>query len=302
MEQVLIFADYILIAITFIYLIIASVTDIKRREVPNWLSFSFIILGLAVRAIACILIKPLTISNYSYLLYGLAGFLVFVGLGIAFYYGRIFSGGDAKLLMGIGAAIANMSSLKIISSYIFLDKFFIFQFVLNLLLVGLVYTLIFAFILTILKWSRIKNEVKNLFLKRKFAIIIISSLSLVLAVTFFILRINFIGPIFLVLMILPWIYVIIKPVQENGMIYEISVKDITEGEWLAEEIKIKEKIIKYKWDGINEKELKLIKENFDEGRKIKIKKGVPFIPVFLIAFILTFIFGNLFLELVNLLL
>ena len=71
---------------------------------------------------------------------------------------------------------------------------------------------------------------------------------------------------------------------------------------VPKEIKIKEKIIKYKWDGINEKELKLIKENFDEGRKIKIKKGVPFIPVFLIAFILTFIFGNLFLELVNLLL
>jgi Flp pilus assembly protein protease CpaA len=43
--------DLFLIILAGIWLVIASLQDIKKREVPNWLNFSLIIFALGYRAI-----------------------------------------------------------------------------------------------------------------------------------------------------------------------------------------------------------------------------------------------------------
>src|SRR4030042_2231394 len=66
------------------------------------------------------------------------------------------------------------------------------------------------------------------------------------------------------------------------MIKNLEVSKLTEGDWLYKDLKIGNKTIKAKWDGLSESEIKMIKKKF---RKVKIKQGIPFVPVFLISFI-----------------
>jgi preflagellin peptidase FlaK len=92
--------DLFLIILAGIWLVIASLQDIKKREVPNWLNFSLIAFALAYRAFYSIVNQ-----DSLFFLYGLLGFLVFLVLAYAFYYGKVFGGGDAKLFMAIGAIL-----------------------------------------------------------------------------------------------------------------------------------------------------------------------------------------------------
>ena len=99
--------DLFLLILGLIWLIVASIQDIKKREVANWLSFSLIAFALVYRAFYSVLFFDLW-----FFLYGLIGLILFVGLAYAFYYARIFAGGDAKLLMGLGAILGFATSLR----------------------------------------------------------------------------------------------------------------------------------------------------------------------------------------------
>ena len=90
--------SYILITAGLIGLLIATMTDIKTREVPDWLSYSLIVIGLGVR-----LIYSLFEWNFSYVLFGFIGFGIFFLIALFMYYTKQWGGGDSKLLMGLGA-------------------------------------------------------------------------------------------------------------------------------------------------------------------------------------------------------
>ena len=54
--------------------------------------------------------------------------------------------------------------------------------------------------------------------------------------------------------------------------------------WLAEDVKVGRKTIRADWEGISLENIKLLKK---AGKsKVRIKQGIPFVPAFLIAFIL----------------
>ena len=65
----------ILLIIALIALIIGTYTDIKTREVPDWLNYSLIFIGLGGR-----LIFSLVKFDFSYLIEGLLGFVLFLVL------------------------------------------------------------------------------------------------------------------------------------------------------------------------------------------------------------------------------
>ena len=72
----------------------------------------------------------------------------------------------------------------------------------------------------------------------------------------------------------------------------ISVDKLTEGDWVAEDIIVKGKLI------CSKKDLELTKEQISKLRKLKIKnvfvkEGIPFVPSFLIGLLITLIWGNL---------
>jgi len=82
-------------------------------------------------------------------------------------------------------------------------------------------------------------------------------------------------------------------VEEACMIKEIPGKKVTIGDWLYEEIKVGKKRIKPNWEGLDEKEVKLL----SRVKKVKIKYGIPFVPSFLFAFILLILLKDYFLNL-----
>ena len=129
------YENLFLLILALIWLFVASISDLRKREVPNWLSFSLIIFALAYRVFFAVFN-----SDLWFFLYGLIGLILFIILAYGFYYARVFAGGDAKLLMGLGAILPFASSL--IGNLIFLGVF-----ILLFLFVGGIYGLIYSLVL-----------------------------------------------------------------------------------------------------------------------------------------------------------
>jgi len=76
-----------------VVLVVATWTDVTARRIPNWLTVSAIVAGLGVRA--WMGLAPL--GN------GALGLAVACLLALPFFAMGVLGGGDAKLLMGVGA-------------------------------------------------------------------------------------------------------------------------------------------------------------------------------------------------------
>ena len=138
-----------LIVLAIIWIFAASITDIKRREVANWLSFSLIAFALVYRAFYAVFN-----SDLMYFVYGLIGTLLFIGLGYAFYYGRVFAGGDSKLLMSLGAVLP-------VSSGVYSNLLIFGSFIILLMISGSLYGLLYSFGLTVRNRIKFTREFKR---------------------------------------------------------------------------------------------------------------------------------------------
>ncbi len=282
--------DIIFVIAGLIGLIIASISDIKTREVPDWLSYSLIAIGLILR-----LFHALTYKEWSYLTQGLIGFGVFFIIANLMYYTKQWGGGDSKLLMGLGILFATYPS--------FLLKYFqpvlTFPFLLilwiNILLVGAFYGLIYAIVLTIRNRKNFLIKAKKLLNKKK--IRNLTRIALVLAVLFalstILVKDKVIDLIFLATAFLmasfPYIWIFTKSIEEACMYRRIPVKKLTEGDWIANK-SLKEKF-KIPELGIEKKQINLLIKS--KIKEVLVKEGIPFVPSFLIALIISLIFGNI---------
>jgi len=82
------------------------------------------------------------------------------------------------------------------------------------------------------------------------------------------------------------------------MLKYVEPNRLTEGDWIAKEIKYNGKYICGPKDlGIERKQInELIKlYNQKKIKRILIKEGIPFVPSFLMAFVITIMYGNLLL-------
>ncbi|MCH7535750.1 MAG: prepilin peptidase [Bacteroidetes bacterium] len=91
---------YFLFGLAFVWAAFATIQDFRKTEIANWLNFSLIAFVLAYRAFYSIFI-----NDFGFFLFGLFGMALFFVLAFAFYYGKIFGGGDAKLLIGLGGIL-----------------------------------------------------------------------------------------------------------------------------------------------------------------------------------------------------
>jgi hypothetical protein len=86
------------------------------------------------------------------------------------------------------------------------------------------------------------------------------------------------------------------------MYKRITPDKLTEGDWIANNIKIDGKYISGPKDlGIEKKQINQLIDLWKKGKikKVLIKEGMPFIPSFFIAFIITLIYGNLFIFFIS---
>src|SRR3989339_635282 len=260
---------YFIFALAIIWLVFASVQDVRKREIANWLNFSLIGIGLAFKLIIGLQ------GNWNMFIYGLAGFAVFYVLALMVYYLGAVGGGDAKLLMGIGAILPSGSLIEIIySGLLFIGIF---------LIVGAVYSLVYSTFVAISNGIRFRagfNHVFGRIWKMYYFII-----PLVVLVILFDVGIQFVllGAL---LILLPLLYAYTKAV-DSCMIKLVSWNELQEGDWIVGDMMIGKRLIRSRANGLTADEVKLLKKM---KRKVFVKYGVPFAPVFLISFLFFMVF------------
>ncbi|MDP3965974.1 MAG: prepilin peptidase [archaeon] len=262
-----------LFGIGFAWILYAAVSDIRTREIPNWLNFSLILFALSFRFFYSLF----NLGDFSFFYQGLIGLLIFFILGKILYYGRMFAGGDEKLMIALGAVLPVFSNFSD-NLRVFLIFFLLFFFV------GAVYGIFGSLFISVKNKGLFKKGFKKLFRENKRFV----ALSIVLGITSLIMGF-FLFPFFylgLFLFIFPYFYLFIKSVDEFCMVKEVPISTVTPGDWLYRDVKVGNKTVRATWDGLSEEDIKLLRKK----RKIKIRFGLVFAPVFLISFALLGLF------------
>ncbi len=271
----------LLLVIAFFGLLFGTYTDLKIREIPDWASYSLIVLGLGLR-----LVYSTITFNWMFFVYGLVGFGIFFGLACLMYYTGQWGGGDAKVLMGLGALFG----------FDLTPSSFLLSFFTNLLPIGALYGLVFSVYFAFKNKTKFLKEFNVQLDKSKKLKMLFMILSLVSVLfSFFFSELLMKASIILLALFIYlsfYLLVFVKSVENSSMYNIYSVDKLTEGDWIPKEIRYKGKYIVGPKDlGISKKQIDLLKKY--KIKKVLVKEGIPFIPSFLITFIATCFFGNL---------
>lgn len=182
----------------FIVMVIASLTDIKFKEIEDYFSY---IIAIVSFILVIILKNSLIIAS----VYG----LVLFGLGYILYVNGLWGGGDTKLLGALGIYFSNYGFLSIIVYFM------------SLALIGILYNNIISFYYLPKLIKKKEINVKYFFL---FILLLLIS----------IIYKQF---IFSILILLVFDIYYFKIFEQKVMIVKKKVKDLTEGDWLIEKIK-----------------------------------------------------------------
>ena len=180
---------YFLFALAFLFTLFATIQDLKKREVANWLNFSLIAFALAFRALYSIQTK-----NSQFFLLGLAGFIIFTILAHTLYYAKAFAGGDAKLLMGFGIILPYQSYSDIIPLTIL--------FTLSLFAVGAVYSILYSILVALKNKTKFKKEFRKIFSRYKIYI----AVSTIIAVLMPIINFSLLSVLITVVFLIPLLF------------------------------------------------------------------------------------------------
>ncbi len=274
--------DLILIITLIIILLVASLTDIKTREVPDFITYGSIFLALTIR-----LIYSLSTSQFNYIIDGLIGFGAMFALALILFYTGQWGGADSKLLMGVGAFLG--LPLTIHTDLV--------SFIINLIFVGAVYGLVISFFMVAKNAKNFKKAFKKFSNKIKNIRITVIIIDLILLALIFIIQTLILKLLFLTIIIILtislYLYLYTKAIEQSSMLKTVPISTLTIGDWVAKEVRVKNKVI------AGPKDLGLTKEQIETLKKLKVKQvqikvGIPFVPSFLIAYVLTLLIGNLF--------
>jgi len=269
--------------LALMWIVFAVFQDLKTREIANWLNFSLVIFALAFRFFYSLFYN----DGFSFFYNGLIGLAVFFMIGNLLYYGKMFAGGDAKLMIALGAILP--VSLDILSDLKNLLVFFLI-----FLIVGSFYTLATSSFFCLKNFDSFKKEFSKKLKEKKRLICVVIFIGLVL------ICLGFIHFLFLFLgistFIMAYLYLYAKAVDEACMIKSTNTKKLTEGDWLYKDLIIGTKTIRANWDGLTKQNIRDIKKKF---KTVRVRQGIPFTPVFLLSFIVFVVVNILKIDLWN---
>jgi len=264
--------DVILPVLTVLSLLIASYSDIKSREIPDWLSYGLLFSALGIRLIFS------TSSGWNIFWSGLLGFFALFFVGYVFYLVSQWGGGDAKLLMGMGAVVGiaipwSASSLAILWYFLLV------------LFVGSIYGVVWIAVLALKSRKEVFPKLQDALREYHLFHLNMVFLTLLLVV------LTFFNTLFWPLIIFPllafYTFILISVVEKHEFFRQVHPAKLTEGDWLAEDVGVNGRLVMEKRT--------LSKEDISQLRrlaagnklqKVLVKDGIPFAPSFLLAYIL----------------
>ena len=150
-------------------------------------------------------------------------------------------------------------------------------------------------------WKKFFKEFRKVqrsanMLKLRVYIIVFVFLMLML---FFLTRGTLFSSFFLALLLIGlatfYLWIFVKAIEKTSMVKSVKPSELTEGDWIVKNIKYKGKYICGPKDlGIEKKQIRELVKLYKQ-KKIKnilIKEGIPFVPSFLIAYIISLVIGN----------
>ncbi|MBS3164021.1 prepilin peptidase [Candidatus Woesearchaeota archaeon] len=278
--------EFLLAGVALVGLAVGTYTDIRTREVPDWANFGMILAGLGIRAA-----YAADALDFSILLSGLLGLGVCFLAASAMYYAGQWGGGDSKLLMGIGSLMGIDLPLRFVLGS--LPNLLVFW--LLLLFTGALYGMAVSVVLSLKNRDRLLAQLAPMVRQSRLKLAAVVGFSLALA-AFGILAdpymrlLSFAVAGIGVLTMLLWLYV--RAVEVSCMIKDTPVGRLVEGDWIAEDVVVDGKRLCGPKDlGIERKQIALLQELAEQGKlvTVRVKEGIPFVPPFLFAFILTWV-------------
>ena len=238
--------ELILVLIGLFVLIIGSLTDIHRREIPDWISFGLLFFGITVN-----IVRSIIYSDILFIIFSIAGIALAYIIGALLYYTGQWGGGDAKVLMGFGALFGpftytnievgfiNISQIsQIIATY---NLHFLLIFMLNILIFGAAYSLIW----TLARIARRPKVFMHAYTQKrkemKYAnyIQILAVIGTTLGIFLITRDIFVIGFAIAILSITVFLLLFAKlfsHAAEQTFIKDFPIPELTEGEWVVEDI------------------------------------------------------------------
>lgn len=267
------FKEVFLIVLGLVWISFAMFEDLKKREIANWLNLSLIIFALGFRFFYSLFFGLENGEGFMFLWQGLIGFGVFFLLGNIFYYGKLFAGGDANLMIALGAVLP--FSLNLFENINIAVSFFLL-----FLLWGAIYGIIWSIYLAFKNKKKFKKDFlerigknkKLLYLSVLFGIIF-------LGLSFFESSLIALG---IFIFILPYFWFLAKSIDEVSMVKLVDPNKLTVGDWLYKDVKVKNKIIKADWNGLTKKDIDLLNKN---KKQVRVRYGIPYAPVFFLGFL-----------------
>ncbi len=289
----------IITAVAFSAIAAGSFTDMKVHEVPDWLNYGLLAFGIGANALLSI-----AFWTWTYIAYSLLGFLVFFAIACFMFYAGQWGGGDSKMLLALGAVFGFPFSLS--APFVNFSSFLI-SFWFNLLVAGVFYAIAWSVFLAVKNRKKFLKEAsiglkKNVLARRvalAFSVLLLivalffkgSPASVIIAATSFLVVLSI------------YLSLFSKAIERAGMLRTVLPSQLTEGDWIAKNVVVGGKIITGPKDlGVSKKQIAELKRLYSQKRvgKVLIKVGIPFVPSFLIAFMATIAFGNLFIALLRL--
>ena len=259
-----------MILLGLIWIVVAVFQDLRKREIANWLNFSLVIFALGFRFFYCLF----EANSFNLFYQGLIGFGIFWGLGNLLYYGKMFAGGDAKLMMSLGAILPFYENF-FNNLEVFLLFFVLFLFA------GAIYGLFSMGYYIFSNRKLFRKKFYEKFYDKKYFNFLILVLGILLMVWGFYEVVLFYFGIFV--FVIPLLYISAKVVDDNFMLKKVKPSKLAEGDWLYKDVKVGKKVVKANWNGLSKKEIVLLKKN---KKPVLIKYGVPFAPAFLVSYLI----------------
>lgn len=278
--------NVVMFAVVGLWLFVASLFDFRKREVPDWLNFSLLFVGIFSR------ISYFIISlDYTVLLYGLFGFILTLLIGIVMSYGKQWGDGDSKMLIGIGTCFGFSFNFALLD---FNNWPILIYFFLNSMVMGAFYGLIWTIVLGIIHSKDFFDSAKKLSLKYYlmplglglflFVFSLISAFSGVFRIMIWLMIIG--------LVVTLYILIFVKVIEKSCMYKRTETSKLVPGDWVIETVSYKGKIICSSKDRcLDEEQIKLLKKY--KIKSVLVKEGVPFVPAFLFGFLFSLFVGNI---------
>lgn len=270
--------DFLAFAFGGLFLLLASLHDLKTREVPDMLSYGLIFFALSFR-----LAETLITNNWTPLLSSLVGASVMFIIGLILFYAGQWGGADSKLLVGMGALLG-----------LGFGTWDAALFLLLVLIAGAFYGIIYSIGLAIIHrknfMSRFKQNLRAHARLRRIVVLICLLLIILVVILSPAYKI-LLGTLAVMAYLTFNLWLVVRSVEQSILIKRYPVEKLTEGDWINEEVIVNGKKLAGPDDlGVTKKQIAKIK---NAGvKEVIVKEGIPFVPSFLLASILLWLFAE----------